>query len=184
MLLGSMVVGGVCALVGAYLTRRLLFLKLSGAVRREETPHMELALVTTVALFTYAAAERLDCSGIMALFVCGVATRHYTYHNLSHEAQESTSSFFLTLASLAETSLATLLGVAAFDYLSLACRERNVTIDATLALATLPVLMLTRALNIFPLSLLANGCRPAKKRIDVPMQVRSLPPSLTFARPL
>ncbi len=43
---------------------------------------------------------------------------------LPQEAQESATSFFLTTASLAETSLATLLGVAAFDYLALGMRDR------------------------------------------------------------
>ena len=54
----------------------------------------------------------------MALFVCGAVTRHYTYHNLSLDAQAASTTLFLTLAALAETSLATLLGVALFDYLT------------------------------------------------------------------
>ena len=54
---------------------------------REPMPHVEISLVATIALFTYAAAERLGLSGIMALFVGGAMTRHYTFHNLSEAAQ-------------------------------------------------------------------------------------------------
>jgi len=188
MLLGSMLAGGAFSLVGAYVTRRLLFLRLSAGRgssdsseghSREPMPHVEISLVATIALFTYAAAERLGLSGIMALFVGGAMTRHYTFHNLSEAAQESSTSFFLTLSSLAETSLATLLGVAGFDYLALGARDNldttlgrreNHMIDLSFAVATLPVLFLARALNIFPLSQVANSCRPAKKHITLPMQ--------------
>ena len=116
-LFGSVLIGISLNLLGAYITRRLLFLRLSGA-SREPMPHMELGLMTTVALFTYSAAERLSFSGIMALFVGGATTRHYTFYNLSAEAREGATNFFLSLANLAEVALATLLGVAAFDYLT------------------------------------------------------------------
>ncbi len=64
MLLGSMVAGVAFALIGAYVTRRLLFLRSSGGgggggvgasgggAHREPMPHMELSLVATVAFFT------------------------------------------------------------------------------------------------------------------------------------
>ena len=171
MFVGSSCLGGALGLAGAYLSRRVLFLRLGE--RREQVPHMELALILTVALFTYTAAERLRLSGIMALFTCGAATRHYTYHNLSREAQDSSMSLFMTAASLAETALSTLLGVALFDYLlwSLgALAWDGPPFDVTFAVTTLPILLLTRALNIFPLSALSNWCRPSEKRISLPMQ--------------
>lgn len=55
----------------------------------------------------------------MALFVCGATTRHYTYHNLTRESRRAATTLFLTLASLSETCLTTLLGAALVDYITL-----------------------------------------------------------------
>lgn len=175
MLAGSTAVGTLLTLLGAYLTRRLLFLRLAvepldgevgGHGGHGDVAHMELALLATFALLTYSMAERLAFSGIMALFVGGALSRHYTYHNLSAGAQKSATSFFLTLAAFAETSLSTLLGVAAFDFLTWAP-----SLDLSFAALTVPILFFTRALNIVPLSMLANACRPRRKRISAAMQV-------------
>ena len=201
---------------------------------------MELALILMVALFTYTAAERLQLSGIMALFTCdtrtqlnptglisthgrlhvqarnpeaisvliehrvalgmhnharccltkdftcsrlrcGAATRHYTYHNLSREAQDSSMSLFMTAASLAETALSTLLGVALFDYMlwSLgALAWDGPPFDVTFALCTFPILLLSRAFNIFPLSALSNWCAlSASQSPSSPLPSTSISPS-------
>lgn len=41
---------------------------------REGLPHLELAVLGAIALLTYTAAERMELSGIMALFVGGATT--------------------------------------------------------------------------------------------------------------
>lgn len=107
---GSLVTGCGFGLVTALLTRMLHLLRRSIPTATEEVPHIELSLLSTCALLTFTASERLGFSGIMALFLCGVISRHYTIHNLSDDAQAASNILFLTLASLAETSLATLLG--------------------------------------------------------------------------
>jgi sodium/hydrogen exchanger 8 len=134
---------------------------------RDEVPHAELSLLTICGILTFTASERLGFSGIASLFACGVITRHYTFHNISRAAQSSASTLFLTLSTLCEVSLSTLLGVAAFDYL--------LWLDAWdfwLAVLTLPVLFIARALNIFPLSLVVNALRRGRKKpISINMQI-------------
>lgn len=139
----------------------------AAADSEDEQPHVELSLVAVCALLTYAVSERLGMSGIMALFVCGIATRHYTYHNMCAEAQRSATTLFLTHSSMCETALSTLLGVALFDYVIWVNQW-----DAAFVLLTLPVTLLSRALNIFPLSALANRLSsPSREKLSLPMQV-------------
>jgi len=111
-------------------------------------------------------AERCELSGIMALFTCGIVTRHYTYHSLSPNAQAGATSLFQCLAALSESALTTLLGVAFVDYVA----GRRGECDVALTLLTLPVLLCCRALNVFPLSLVANQCRPPRQRVTCSMQ--------------
>ena len=151
---------------------------------RAEVPHAELSLILTSAILTFSASERLGFSGIAALFAFGVLTRHYTFHNLSSQAQSASTTLFLTLATLCETSLSTLLGVAAFDYVVWfgVDREADSMLYTnggahSLAVVTLPVLFIARACNIFPLTALANCLRRGrgrggrKQRISWQMQV-------------
>ena len=151
---------------------------------RAEVPHAELSLILTSAILTFSASERLGFSGIAALFAFGVLTRHYTFHNLSPQAQSASTTLFLTLATLCETSLSTLLGVAAFDYVVWfgVDREADSMLYTNggahaLAVVTLPVLFIARACNIFPLTALANCLRRGrgrggrKQRISWQMQV-------------
>ena len=164
---GSVVTGGAFALGVAFFTRQLRLLSLGLRFARPEVAHAELSLLTMLAMLTFTASERLGFSGIASLFVCGVFTRHYTYHNLSAEAQTSAETQFLTLATMCETALATLLGVASFDYLVSAPSW-----NLSFAVLTLPVLFVARAMNIFPLSALANAIRGGRKpSISFPMQV-------------
>ena len=169
--LGSVLTGCSFALGMAYATRRLRLLSV-GLTDAElsaigHVPHAELSLLTLLGVLTFVASERLGFSGIASLFVCGVLSRHYTYHNLSVDARKSATSLFLTLATLCETSLATLLGVAAFHYLI-----QTKLWDAPFALLTLPCLFIARALNIFPLTALTNYLRRGRKAaISFPMQV-------------
>jgi NhaP-type Na+/H+ or K+/H+ antiporter len=175
-MVGSIATGAVFGLGAAYMTRSLAELRLGRAGggtgtashhHHEDVPHAELALLFTFAILTFAASESLGFSGIASLFVCGVLTRHYTVHNLSAEARSISTTLFLTLATLSETGLSTLLGVAMFDY-----STRLGLWDFSLALLTLPVLFVARALNIFPLTLLANALRRGRKHsISLPMAV-------------
>lgn len=168
---GSVVTGCAFALSAAYLTRRILYLRLSSQhvdATENAVPHAELALLSTHALLTFSAAERFGFSGIASIFVCGILTRHYTYHNLSKAAQGAAETLYASIALLCENALATMLGVAAFDYLS-----RLDPSHVPLAMLNVPVLFIARALNIFPLSALCNFLRRKshKTPIDWRMQL-------------
>ena len=169
---GSFIAGSGFALGAAYLARQIRAMREEAAISaggsKEEVPHAELALLSTIALLTFTASERLGFSGIASIFVCGVLTRHYTYHSLSAASQGSATALFATLAMLCENALATMLGVAAFDYLM--WLESS---HLPLALVTVPVLFIARALNIFPLSLVANLMRKRsqKRYISWSMQI-------------
>ena len=58
------------------------------------------------ALLAFTFSERCGVSGVMALFFCAVAMRHYTYYNLSKVAQHSASVLFTTLSEVPGPSLA------------------------------------------------------------------------------
>jgi sodium/hydrogen exchanger 8 len=80
---GSIVIGCGFALMAAYLTRGVFHLR--AGRNGEDVPHAELALLCTVALLTFTAAEGLGLSGIASLFFCGILTRHYTFHSARSE---------------------------------------------------------------------------------------------------
>ena len=154
------------------LTRRLRLLSIGSRFEStEHIAHAELSLLTMLAMLTFTASERLGFSGIASLFVCGALTRHYTYHNLSPEAQAASMTLFLTLATMCETGLSTLLGVAVFDYL-IWFHGGLFGMRFTLATLTIPTLFVSRALNIFPLTALVNRLRRGRKgEISIEMQI-------------
>ena len=169
---GSMITGCAFALGVAYFTRRLRLLSIGSRFEStEHIAHAELSLLTMLAMLTFTASERLGFSGIASLFVCGALTRHYTYHNLSPEAQAASMTLFLTLATMCETGLSTLLGVAVFDYL-IWFHGGLFGMRFTLATLTIPTLFISRALNIFPLTALVNRLRRGRKgEISIEMQI-------------
>ena len=165
---GSLLLGCAFALGCAYVTRRISALRspavvpqkrghpggggggggsASSASSAEDVPHAELALLSTVALLTFTASERLEFSGIASLFVCGALTRHYTFHNLSSSAQAAATTLFATLAMLCENALATMLGVAAFDFMTKADSSH------------LPLALLTGACANMRMRLMPAGAR-------------------------
>lgn len=200
---GSLLVGCALGLGCAFATQQLRRLRRAAGTRSghadqaddgrggsghsEDVPHAELALLATVALLTFTASEQLGFSGIFSLFVCGTLTRHYTYHNLSDAAQAAVTTFFATLSMICENGLATMLGVAAFDYGVVAKVEAS---HLPLAALTLPIIFISRALNIFPLSLIANCLRkrtgkyakvPIGWRMQVIMWFSGMRGALSFA---
>ena len=77
-------------------------------------------MLAATAVFTYAIAERVELSGIMAIFTCGIITRHYTFYSLSTSAQEAAITFFLSLAGAPRAAAAQPSAPAPF-----ACRHRS-----------------------------------------------------------
>lgn len=54
--------------------------------------------------------------GIVSILFCGVVMAHYTYHNLSPEAQKFSSKLFKVVASLSEMFVFAYLGLALFSF--------------------------------------------------------------------
>ena len=88
-------------------------------------PHVELLLMMILAMAAYTGAEAVECSGILALFVCAVLMQHYTWYNLSAPAQASSSVAFKTLSTVCEAALS-MLGIANSES---ECKELMAMID-------------------------------------------------------
>uniref|UniRef100_A0A7I4EK79 Cation/H+ exchanger transmembrane domain-containing protein n=1 Tax=Physcomitrium patens TaxID=3218 RepID=A0A7I4EK79_PHYPA len=68
--------------------------------------HLECCLIVLFPYFAYMFAEGLGLSGIVAILLCGILMKHYTFPNLSESAQSFTAGFFHLIVSLAETFVA------------------------------------------------------------------------------
>ncbi len=55
-------------------------------------------------------------AGIVAILFCGVVMAHYTYHNLSPQAQKFSTKLFKVMASLSEMFVFAYLGLALFSF--------------------------------------------------------------------
>jgi len=122
--------------------------------------------VTVLCCFPYMAfmlGEALQLSGIVAILFCGIAMSHYTYDNLSHDAQDTSRKFFKIIASLAESFVFIYLGLAMFTF------PQTWKLMLFLLVSCFACLV-ARFLNVYPLSLVINCVRPADKRITQKMQ--------------
>jgi solute carrier family 9 (sodium/hydrogen exchanger), member 6/7 len=72
--LGSTLIGVVFGAITALILRRTLI---------KHHPPMEILFIISFAYATYVLSDGVGLSGIVAIFFFGIATRHYTYYNLS-----------------------------------------------------------------------------------------------------
>ncbi|KAK9843766.1 hypothetical protein WJX81_005547 [Elliptochloris bilobata] len=161
--IGSMLVGVLVALPCAFVLRRFQVaadgarrgsVELSGSV-------YEIALVILSAYMAYLVAEVCGLSGIVALFFTGICHAHYSYYNVTPDAQVTLRRFFEFAAFLSETFV--------FAYLGLQVPLLSRTaIDWGLMLTGIPLCLLARAANIFPLSAALN----ARRRIPLPRNLQ------------
>jgi sodium/hydrogen exchanger 8 len=115
-------------------------------------PRLETSLLFCFCYLSYATAEAISLSGIMALFFNGIVLSHYNSYNLSTTAQVASEQIFATLATVSETIVFLYMGMGVFTG-----RFRNW--DILFSVLALSFCLLGRALNIFPLSWIANLCR-------------------------
>ncbi|GAB4823231.1 hypothetical protein N2152v2_010277 [Parachlorella kessleri] len=108
----------------------------------------ELAIVVMGSYLAYLLAEVVGMSGIVALFFSGICHAHYSYYNVSHEAQVTLRKFFEFASFLCETFV--------FAYLGMQVVTAQHSWDVGLLLSGIPLCFLSRAANIFPCSYLAN----------------------------
>ena len=177
-----MVVDGDILHIGAS-DRRLLYLP-------SFVPY-QVVMTITFAWTAYYIAEILSCSGIVSILFCGITMSHYTYNNLSEDAQNFTRKMYKFLALLAETFVFVYLG---FSWFAFPVFE-DVSV-ATYFLA-LVACIIGRAAHVYPISFLWNRAvqnKPSKKvhcllfdsvsarLIGCVFCVCRLPPSGTFSR--
>jgi solute carrier family 9 (sodium/hydrogen exchanger), member 8 len=149
--IGSVVVGVACGLLCSLTFKQT---KLS------KYPKYEITCLLLCAFGSYAVAEAISLSGIMALFFCGITLSHYNFYNLSESSQISSTYVFEAVASLSETIVFAYLGTTLFSGLHLW--------DVGMILFALFACLLGRALNTFPLSWFAN----LKRKTPVPWNMQ------------
>mmetsp|Transcript_29353 Transcript_29353/g.85557 ORF Transcript_29353/g.85557 Transcript_29353/m.85557 type:complete len:617 (-) Transcript_29353:67-1917(-) len=153
--LGSVVVGTAIGLGCSYLCKN---------TEIHRYPHFEISLLVLFAYGSYAFAEALELSGIMALFFCGIMLAHYNSYNLSHVARSTVEVAVHTLAQMSEYFVFLYIGMGFFT-------GRFTRWNVGFILVSIAVCLFARLLNTFPCSFLSNLRRADSKKIPFRMQV-------------
>ena len=149
----SVLLGVATGLICSYLFRH---------TRIRDYPKYEISLLFLFAYGSYALAESIELSGIMALFFCGIVLAHYNSYNLSKTSQTTAEEIFSALSTVAESFVFMYMGMGFFT-------GRFKTWDSTFVLLAILFCLFGRVLNVFPLSFLSNAIR--KQKIPWKMQV-------------
>jgi len=115
----------------------------------------EIAIVVMGSYLAYLVAENLGFSGIVALFFTGIVHSHYSYYNVSSDAQVALKRLFDLAAFLCELFV--------FAYLGLQVATNNHSWDFGLLISGIPLAIGSRAANIYPCCRLINNYTTAKK---------------------
>jgi solute carrier family 9 (sodium/hydrogen exchanger), member 8 len=102
----SILLGLVIGLISAVISKRMTSIK--GHVVKE------VFLIILIGYLSYIIGEATGLSAIMSLFVCGVTMSHYTFHNVSKEAQAGSVVTINTLGHATEAFLFIYLGLGIF----------------------------------------------------------------------
>ncbi|CAM9859225.1 unnamed protein product, partial [Chrysoparadoxa australica] len=144
--LGSLLVGALIGLSCSFLCKHS---------RIRDYPKFEISILFLFAYGSYAFAEAVELSGIMALFFNGLILSHYNSYNLSPASQVTAEYIFAALATLAEFFVFLYMGTGVFA-------GRFKAWDwAFIALALL-FCLIGRVLNIAIFSAVANIWRSEK----------------------
>ncbi|CAM9466869.1 unnamed protein product, partial [Heterosigma akashiwo] len=115
-----------------------------------EYPKYEIALLFLFSYGSYAFAESIELSGIMALFFCGIVLSHYNSYNLSQASQQITAEYiFASLGHISELFVFLYMGMGFFT-------GRYVDWNLFFSFAAICFCLIARAAHIFPFSFLAN----------------------------
>ena len=127
-------------------------------------PQLEISMLFLFAYGSYAFAESLELSGIMALFFCGIILAHYNSYNLSAVSRDTAEVTSKTLAQLAEYFVFLYMGMGFFT-------GSYTHWNASFIVFAVVLCLVSRLFNTFPLTVVANLRRPAGKKISLQMQV-------------
>jgi len=147
---GSLAVGIAVGLVCAFVLKNFNPKTDNGS--HSDGTMYEISIVFMGAYLAYLLAEAVSLSGIVALFFSGIVHAHYSFHNISSDAQIAISKVANVLAFICEIFVFEYLGlqVALIEYSS---------VDFGIVISGIPLCLLSRAANIFPLAHLANKFR-------------------------
>lgn len=126
--------------------------------------HLECCLIVLFPYFAYMFAEGLGLSGIVAILLCGILMKHYTFPNLSESAQSFTAGFFHLIVSLAETFVFMYMGV------DIANERHSNWLHISFILFSVVILVVARAINVYPLAYCINKLRSASRKIPIQHQ--------------
>jgi len=144
-------------------------------------PETELVTMCLGAYLTFALAQLLGLSGIVALFFYGAVLSQYNWYNLSEQSKVATHVTFGMLAKLAESCVCLILGAVAA--LSLGRFHWHFG----LVVYTSIVVVVARGAHIFPLTYLINlwrerdGVKLIGKNMSIVMWISGLRGAIAFA---
>jgi len=150
---GSFVVGVAIGLLSSLLFKYTQF---------DKYHTLELVLLVLYSYASYLLADGLGLSGIVSILFCGVVMAHYTYHNLSPQAQKFSSKLFKVVSSLSEMFVFAYLGLALFSF--------DQVYDVGLIFFSVVFCLAARFFNVFPLCLLINIYQRKNPKRQVPMK--------------
>lgn len=150
---GSVFIGVFTGLTCSYLCKHTMI---------SQHPHYEIAMLFLFAYGSYALAEMISLSGIMALFFSGITLSHYNSYNLSTTSHIASEVTFKALAAVSEFFVYLYMGMGVFT-------GRYKAWNPAFVVLAILFCFIGRLFNIFPFSFLANLFRTHK--IPLRMQV-------------
>jgi len=151
---GSLVSGVACGLLCSYICKHSDL---------KDYPKYEIVLLFLFAYGSYALAEAIGLSGIMAIFFAGIVLAHYNSYNLSPTSNVTAEEIFEAFAAMAETFVFVYMGMGIFT-------GRFTQWNVGFIVLAILFCLIGRAFNTFPLAYLSNKKRTQK--IPPKMQVR------------
>eukprot|EP00889_Picochlorum_renovo_P007145 jgi/Picre1/34175/NNA_001649.t1 len=119
----------------------------------------EMSILIMGSYLAYLVAEVVGMSGIVALFFSGICHSHYSYYNISHEAQVSVRRLFEVGAFLCELFV--------FAYLGLQVATMSHSFDFGLLISGIPFAIGSRLAMIIPCTKLINHYRKNKLPVNM-----------------
>ncbi|CAM9373214.1 unnamed protein product [Phaeothamnion confervicola] len=143
-IVGSTIIGYLCGVAMALALKK---------ANMRQTRVLELALYSTLVYLPYMLAQVMGMSGIVAILIAGVTSRHYAYNNLSSDDNRDLADFiFRFLAFLTENATFLYLGISVCGVPAV-----GASFNAKFIMWTFLACLLSRAVAVFGLCTLMNA---------------------------